>query len=112
MDVIIAADTLWNSQSHQSLLNSLQLLLRRTADARVYIVAGLHTGRYTLQAFIQLVEESNLESEEILERNVVEGGRREWKVDRVEGEDVEKERRRWAVWMKIKWREDILRTQR
>lgn len=108
MDVILAADTLWNSQTHLNFLSSLQMLLRKTEDARIYLVSGLHTGRYTLQAFMLLVEGTELEFEEVMERNVTKDIRREWQVGRDEGEDFERERRQWAVWMKIRWQRSVL----
>lgn len=102
MDIIIAADTLWNPALHDSFLKTLQTLLRRSRDACVYLVAGLHTGRYTLQAFIDALDTYGLVLEEAVERESTGCGQRVWSVDRAEGEE-EKERRRWIIWMRIKW---------
>ena len=52
-DLIIAADVLWNAALHDVFVQSLHSLLRRTKDSRVYLVAGLHTGRYTIRGFLQ-----------------------------------------------------------
>ena len=101
-DVIIAADTLWNSQLHLLFLDSLHKILRRSGDARIYLVAGLHTGRYTLQAFMDAVSGYDFEFEEIVERAVNGLESRPWDVERQENED-DKERRRWVVWMVLKW---------
>ena len=102
MDVIVAADTLWNPELHALFLQTLQILLRRTADARIYLVAGLHTGRYTLQAFMKAVENFGFSLESVGERAVSGHETRLWDVNRAEGEE-DKERRRWVIWMIIKW---------
>lgn len=102
-DVIVAADTLWNPELHALFLGTLQRLLHRTPDARAYLVAGLHTGRYTLQAFMDAVGEYGLALEEAVEREVGGSRARPWDVARAEGED-ERERRRWVVDMRIKWK--------
>lgn len=52
-DAILLADCLWDALSHQALLRTLSKTLARTSDARVYVVAGLHTGRETLVSFIR-----------------------------------------------------------
>jgi EEF1A N-terminal glycine/lysine methyltransferase len=101
-DVVLAADTLWNPDLHELFIKTLCLTLRRTPDARIYLVAGLHTGRYTLQTFMSLVEQFGLIIEHRIEREVSGDGRREWDVSRAEGEE-EKERRRWVVNMTIRW---------
>ncbi|KAI0091562.1 putative methyltransferase-domain-containing protein [Irpex rosettiformis] len=106
-DVIIAADTLWNSQSHPLFLDTLHQTLRRSVDARIYLVAGLHTGRYTLQAFINAVPGYQFEFQGIEERAVNGSERRTWDVGREENDD-EKERRRWVVWMVLAWAENVL----
>lgn len=102
MDVIIAADTLWNPESHGVFLKTLQFLLRKTKDARVYLIAGLHTGRYTLQRFLDSVEGYGFEVEDVVEREVSGCCQRGWSVDRAEGEE-EKDRRKWVLWITIKW---------
>lgn len=102
-DVIVAADTLWNPDLHALFLRTLQLTLRRVCDARIHLVAGLHTGRYTLQAFMNMVEACELIIEGTEEKEVNGSQSRAWDVGRAEGED-EKERRRWIVVMKLKWK--------
>ncbi|KAI6130140.1 putative methyltransferase-domain-containing protein [Pisolithus croceorrhizus] len=106
-DVVIAADTLWNPALHQQFIQSLVMSLKRSPDSRVYLVAGLHTGRYTIQAFLRSIETdgSGLVVESLLERQVTAAQTsRSWDVARAENED-EQERRRWVVWMVLKWRE-------
>ncbi|KAH9951211.1 putative methyltransferase-domain-containing protein [Amylocystis lapponica] len=101
-DVIVAADTLWNSEAHPIFLQSLRETLRKSPDAHVYLVAGFHTGRYTIQTFLRSVRDLGLEVEEAVEREVHGGGSRPWDVHRAETED-ESERRRWVVWLSLKW---------
>ena len=61
-----------------------------------------HTGRYTLQAFMDAAPGYNFEFEERVERAVNGSESRSWDVERQENED-DKERRRWVVWMVLKW---------
>ncbi|RXW21683.1 hypothetical protein EST38_g4170 [Candolleomyces aberdarensis] len=100
-DIIIAADTLWNPELHHILIDSLTKTLKRTPSSRIHLIAGLHTGRYTIQGAITCAQTMDLEIESILEREVDGSGQRPWCVYR-EGED-EKGRRRWVVWIKLKW---------
>ncbi|KAH9893424.1 hypothetical protein C8Q73DRAFT_532795 [Cubamyces lactineus] len=101
-DVVIAADTLWNSEWHGIFIETLRFTLRRSPDARIYLVAGLHTGRYVIQSFLRLMEEAGFAAQELSERRVDGSGERPWSIDRAEHED-ERERRRWVVWMVFKW---------
>ncbi|KAF9778310.1 putative methyltransferase-domain-containing protein [Thelephora terrestris] len=111
-DVIIAADTLWNVDLHGAFLQSLESLLRRDTDGpstpSINLVAGLHTGRWTIQAFLRAVEDRR----RFLLHRVVEiranSGKgttleeRNWQVER-EGED-ESGRRAWVVSITIGWK--------
>lgn len=102
-DVIVAADTLWNPDFHGLFIDTLVLALTRTADARIHLVAGMHTGRYTIQSFLNAVSKNTgFEIVEVTERSVKGESRRDWDVGRAEGED-ERERRRWVVWIVIRW---------
>ncbi|THV02485.1 hypothetical protein K435DRAFT_775481 [Dendrothele bispora CBS 962.96] len=101
-DVIVAADTLWNPDLHGIFIDSLKMNLRLTADARIHLIAGLHTGRYTLQKFLENVSQSGLEIESIVERETMGNVKRPWDVSWAEKED-EKDRRRWVVWTILKW---------
>ncbi|KAL4072790.1 WD40 repeat-like protein [Scleroderma yunnanense] len=109
-DIIIAADTLWNSALHKRFIKSLTMCLKRSHDARVHLVAGLHTGRYTIQSFLRTIEvemNSGLMVETVLEREVSGTGWRPWDVSRAECED-ERERRRWVVWIVLRWENTAL----
>lgn len=101
-DIILAADTLWNQEVHAALLRTICAVLARTCVARAHLVAGLHTGRYTLDSFFRAAREAGLMLIEAVEREVKGNGRREWDVRRAESED-ERERRRWVVWSVLKW---------
>jgi predicted nicotinamide N-methyase len=107
-DLIIATDTLWSSQTHSDLIYTLASTLRKRDSARIHLVAGLHTGRYAIQAFLDRVpqEGNGLIVESVVEKGVDSERQREWVVDRSHGwEDAERERRRWVVWIVLKWRQ-------
>ncbi|KAG1881092.1 WD40-repeat-containing domain protein [Suillus subluteus] len=101
-DIIVAADTLWNPETHVQFINTLCMCLNRSPDARVNVVAGLHTGRYTIQSFMNAVMIHKLQVERVMESEVMNGVQRPWDVTRAESED-ERERRKWVVWMVLKW---------
>ncbi|ESK94878.1 hypothetical protein Moror_14045 [Moniliophthora roreri MCA 2997] len=101
-DVIIAADTLWNPDFHAPLVESLKMLLKRSDEARVHLVAGLHTGRYTLYSFLQAIQRAGFVIDSAEEREVKGSARRTWDISRAEDED-EKDRRRWVLWVKLRW---------
>ena len=111
-DVVLAADTLWDAAQHAALLRTLSAVLARTPAARVHLVAGLHTGPYTLDAFFRAAQAAGFVLVRVTEREVLrgemDGRRREWDVHRwsagAAGEDEdERERRRWIVWGVLKW---------
>ena len=104
-DIVLAADTLWNSELHVALLRTTCAVLARTPAARAHFVAGMHTGRYTLESFFRAAGEAGLGLVEATGREVKgEGRQRKWDVRRAESED-ECERRRWVVWSVLKWRD-------
>lgn len=106
-DVVLAADTLWDPALHVPLVETLCGCLVRGPEARVHLVAGLHTGRYTIQSFLNRTRLCGLVLESATEREVGGTQARPWDVGRAEGED-ERERRRWVVWMILKWEPDVL----
>lgn len=101
-DVVLAADTLWNSELHGVFIDTLRGTLRRAGHARIHLVAGLHTGRYTLQAFLRGMEDAQFELVVVEERSVRGEERRPWSVDRGDAED-EQGRRRWVLWVEARW---------
>ena len=100
-DLIVAADTLWNSDSHRPFLQTITCTLSHAAHARILLIAGLHTGRYTLESFLGLLPPYGLEVATLEERSVDGLNRRKWDVERAEGED-DRERRKWLLWMSLK----------
>jgi nicotinamide N-methyltransferase len=114
-DVVLAADTLWNSEMHTPFCQTLSRVLRRNTEARIYLVAGLHTGRWTIRRFLEKLEEFGLVADQVKERKVDNTfdydpndpicglPERGWAVER-EGEE-ESERRNWIVWIVVKWAE-------
>ena len=109
-DVVFAADTLWNPELHAPFLDTLCACLGRGADSRIHLVAGLHTGRYTIQSFLDRTKLRGLVVLSATEREVDGTRSRPWDVSRAVGED-ERERRRWVVWMILKWEDsgDVLK---
>lgn len=102
-DVVLAADTLWNSDTHRIFVQTLQLTLKRSTNARVHLVAGFHTGRYAIASFLRLIPDAGFVIEELKERRIGGTLERSWSLDRAESED-EAERRRWVIWMVLRWR--------
>jgi nicotinamide N-methyltransferase len=114
-DVIIASDTLWNPTLHDIFISTLQMMLRGDSESRVYLVAGLHTGRYTIQSFLRTAGEAGFRIVQVIEREVCSGRgsqgfdttkakAREWDVTRAELEE-EKDRRGWIIWIELAWEE-------
>ena len=106
-DIVIAADTLWNPELHPIFIDSLESTLKKSSTSRIHLVVGLHTGRYTIQAFLTLVQRnSGLYVESISEREARGSSTRMWDVFRA-GED-ERERRRWIIWMTLAWEKSMI----
>jgi nicotinamide N-methyltransferase len=101
--MIIAADTLWNPDLHGIFINTLQRTLKKSPDARVHLVAGLHTGRYTIESFLESVKISGFEVMVVVERPVAGGTLgRKWDMSKAEFEE-EKDRRGWVIWIELRW---------
>lgn len=99
-DTILACDTVWNPDIHISFIETLCALLKKTESSRIHLIAGLHTGRFTLQAFMIAAQSAGLQIRNAVEREVVGPTQREWSAER---DDSERERRRWVVWMTLAW---------
>ncbi|KAF9811045.1 hypothetical protein IEO21_06711 [Rhodonia placenta] len=84
-DVLIAADTLWDPELHSMFIQTLCMALR-CPDARIYLVAGLHMGRYAIQAFWGTLTGAGFDVEEATERDVAGSGRRAWDHERADRE--------------------------
>jgi nicotinamide N-methyltransferase len=102
-NLIIAADTLWLSEQHQAFLWSFKTHLIRSEEARVLLIAGLHTGRYTIAKFLKLIAAEGFDAECVAETALSGGEERNWAVERHEEQDSD--RRRWVVKIILKWNE-------
>lgn len=59
-EVILLADCIWERFSHDGLLKSVTTSLKRSPSSRIYMVAGMHTGRSTLVQFLRRVLDAGL----------------------------------------------------
>ncbi|KAF2502589.1 hypothetical protein BU16DRAFT_587888 [Lophium mytilinum] len=102
---ILAADCLWMPWEHQSLARSMLHFLSPSPDARVFVIAGFHTGRAKLAPFFEeVVGEEGLEIEEIYEMDA-NGVRREWRPERDGGLENMGERKKWLVVCRLRRRQ-------
>lgn len=93
---ILSADCLWSSGQHHSLTKSMLHFLSFNATARVWVVAGFHTGLANVSSFFEVAVEAGLEIEEIWERDI-NGGERKWmKEQDSKFEDIT-ERKKWLI---------------
>ena len=65
-------------------------------EARIWVIAGFHTGRAKLAGFFDVAAEEGLEVEHIWERNV-DGVEREWAKERDGGAEDVTGRMKWLV---------------
>jgi predicted nicotinamide N-methyase len=93
-DILLVADCLWMPWQHASLQNSIAHFMR--PDAKVWVVAGFHTGRASMAKFFftDRLAEHGLELESIVERDP-DGNERPWVFDR--GNEDITERKRWLA---------------
>ena len=94
---ILAADCLWMPHEHHNLARSMLHFLSPSPNARVFVIAGFHTGRAKLAPFFErAVGEEGLEIEDIYEMDA-DGKRRRWQVERDGGTEDHGERKKWLV---------------
>lgn len=98
---ILAADCLWMPHEHHSLAKSMLHFLSPAPEARVFVIAGFHTGRAKMAPFFSIVEEEGLEVEDIYEMDA-EGARREWAFEKDGGREDHGERNKWLVVARLK----------
>lgn len=104
-DLIIGTDVLWNSELHAPMLESITRCLKKDESAKILLVAGLHTGRYTIQRFLENVSGSEeLALDTVMEKEATGAAVREWDAQREDGES-EEERRRWVVEIRLRVRQ-------
>ncbi|KAJ4360996.1 uncharacterized protein N0V89_001565 [Didymosphaeria variabile] len=101
---VLAADCLWMAHEHENLARSMVHFLSDSPDARVYVVAGFHTGRAKVAPFFEeTVPEVGLEVASIYEMNA-EGKRRAWAKERDGGREDVTERKKWCVLARLRRR--------
>ncbi|KAF2817613.1 uncharacterized protein BDZ99DRAFT_374934 [Mytilinidion resinicola] len=102
---VLAADCLWMPREHHSLARSMLHFLSPSPDARVFVIAGFHTGRAKLAPFFEeVVGEEGLEIEEIYEMDA-NGVRREWRAERDGGLENMGERKKWLAVARLRRRQ-------
>lgn len=98
--VVTAIDTLWTSETHVALCQSITQALKREEDCRAYMVAGIHTGRYVLDTFLKTVVQYGLCIDYLVELRVRDGYERDWYAGR---EDT----REWLLYIRLRWSVDM-----
>ncbi|KAK8171902.1 hypothetical protein BKA80DRAFT_230262 [Phyllosticta citrichinensis] len=98
---ILAADCLWMPHEHLNLVRSMLQFLSPAADARVFVIAGFHTGRARMAAFFDVAADVGLLVEDVYEMDA-EGRRREWAREGDGGAEDHGERNKWLVLARLK----------
>lgn len=98
---VLAADCYWLSGQHENLVSSMLHFLSLEPSARIFVIAGFHTGRARLANFFEVAEEHGLEPDEIYEEDD-QGERREWLPERDNGLENHTERKKWLVICRMK----------
>lgn len=93
---ILCADCLWMDGEHYGLAQSMEHFLSHKVDARVWVIAGFHTGRAKLVSFFDIATQAGLETENIWERDA-DGNEREWVRERNGGQEDATGRNKWLV---------------
>jgi predicted nicotinamide N-methyase len=95
-DRVFVCDCLWMPWQHENLRQSIAWFLKAGEESRIWVVAGMHTGRAKMRTFFDEVElrSVGLEVERIWERDC-DGRERAWVWDR--GVEDVSERKRWLV---------------
>lgn len=93
---VLAADCFWMPHQHANLVASMLHFLSPEPSARIFAIAGFHTGRAKLAGFFDEARERGLEVDEIFEEDA-EGRRREWMEERDGGREDHAERNKWLV---------------
>ena len=93
---ILCADCLWMDGEHYGLAQSMEHFLSGGGEARVWVMAGFHTGRAKLVSFFDIAAQAGLETEHIWERDA-DGNEREWVRERGGREEDATGRNKWLV---------------
>lgn len=124
-DLILCADTLWLSDFHAPLLETICQLLKKSSASRVILLSGFHTGRRALIAFynraikVGLCTDSEQRHKGILEYNAVTRTSRPWSSSipfptrdqqsedeysqHVDNMDDYTERTKWLLHVTLRW---------
>ena len=95
-DIVIAADCFWIPAEHSNLITSMQHFLSRSVDARIWAVAGFHTGRGVLAQFLDHAKEVSLTVEKVWERDMF-GLERDFVHSEEERREDTTERSKWLM---------------
>lgn len=99
---ILAADCLWMPWEHENLAKSMLHFLADVPQARIYCIAGFHTGRAKVAPFfMETIPQQGLEIEEIFEMDA-NGKRRSWTAERDGGKEDIGERKKWLVLARLR----------
>lgn len=101
-DVIVAADTLWNIEHHESFCQTLGAALSKDESSRVHLFAAFHTGRYTMQHFMRTAQEFNFEIDALREYRASDAFQREWQVERMN--ETMEDMARWLLYIRLRRR--------
>ena len=93
---ILCADCLWMDGEHYGLAQSMEHFLSHKDNARVWVIAGFHTGRAKLVSFFDITAQAGLETDKIWERDA-DGNEREWVRERNGGQEDATGRNKWLV---------------
>ena len=101
---IITADCFWMPDQHVPLVRTISRMLEHSSSARVFVIAGFHTGRFILANFFCIAASEGLipDEEDIMEYNVTTQKTRPWKEDRIDEDVIE--RKQWLVVALLRWR--------
>jgi nicotinamide N-methyltransferase len=125
-DLILCADTLWLSDFHAPLLETICRLLKRSSSSRVVLLSGFHTGRRVLTTFyrraleVGLCSDWPLDNESVFEYNAVTRTSRPWSsiipfpaIDQVSNTQSDEqlddnmddytERTKWLLYVALRW---------
>lgn len=108
--MIICSDLLWDEFSTSVLVTSITRLLAKTCTSRVLVVAGAHTGRAPISAFLRRAAARGLipDDDDLWEREI-DGATRPWD-ENLEDGDI-KIRNRWLMEGRLKWSKDHILVQ-
>lgn len=124
-DLILCADVLWLSTSHDDLLRTITTLLKRSISSRVLVISGFHTGRRALLSFFRkalllgLCPDKDFVYDGIFEQHATSSIRRSWSgsfpfphdqhstgdLNLQDNMDDYTERRKWLLCVSLRWKQ-------